>query len=110
MNRVKYIKPWNIGEIVLYKQKELVILDMISYENEGSCNYDRKYKVCRLSELDNISQISEDEFNKLGYWIDISKVSNFPEYIKLDIAPFEIKQEKIYRIRQKTPVIKTRYI
>lgn len=105
-----YISPWNVGDIVIYKGVEIVILNMISYENEGSTCYDRKYKVCELSKLESVSQISESDFNSFGYWINISGKPIFPEYIKTDKPPFEIKSEKIYKFRQKHPVVKVEYI
>lgn len=104
-------KVWYIGDVVKYKGNIIVIIDCKNREDYSSMCYDRDYKVCKLSEIENISEMSEKDFNKLGYWIKVAGNSKFPEYESLDnIAPFEIKEEKIYKIRQKNIVTEIKYI
>lgn len=93
-------KELKIGEVVYNNDMKMVVLDCKNREDIGSCSYDRSYKLCLLEELED-GLFTPEDFEKLGYRVDIRGTS-FP-YIKRveGVAPFEITKVTSYRIRQK---------
>jgi len=86
-----------IGEVVYNNDMEMVVIDCVSYEDIGSCSYDRKYKICTLEEILNKDYILDD----VGTWIQVKGVQ-FPEIKRVEnISPFEITKVASYRVRQK---------
>ena len=94
-----------IGEVVYNNDMKMVIIDFVSREETWSTSYDRKYKLCSLEEIENIMSenrdLSEQEFNNLGHWVEI-KGLKFPDIKRVeDISPFEITSTVKYQFRQK---------
>jgi len=86
-----------IGEVVYNNDIGMVVIDCVSYEDMGSCSYDRKYKVCSLEEIINKDYILDN----VGDWIQVKGV-NFPDIKRVEgIASFEIIKVASYRVRQK---------
>jgi len=90
-------KELEIGEVVYNNDMEMVVIDCKSYEDMGSCSYDRKYKVCLLEEIQNKDYILDE----VGTWIQVKGIE-FPDIKRVEgIAPFEITKVASYRVRQK---------
>ena len=92
-----------IGDVVKYNGKTLVVVDMKNYENIGRCTYDRKYLLCDLDILNATKgMVSLSDLDRYGIWI-IVRGTEFPHITKItDIAPFDIENVECKKIRQKT--------
>lgn len=91
----------SIGEVVYNNDMEMVVIDCKNREDTSSMSYDRSYKICLLSELKGKDTLSQEEFDKLGMWIEI-KGMQFPDIKRVEnVAPFVIKPTTIYKVRQK---------
>ena len=91
-----------IGDVVFNNDMPpMVVIDFKNREDISSMSYDRSYKLCLASELEGKEFISEEDFEKIGYWIEV-RGTKFPDIKRVDnIAPFEINIVKSYKIRQK---------
>jgi len=101
-------KELKIGEVVYNNDMPMVVLDCKNREDIGACSYDRSYKLCLLEELKD-GLFTPEDFEKLGYIIEIRGMS-FPDIKRVEnVAPFEITKVTSYRIRQKQAKIITVY-
>lgn len=86
-----------IGEVVYNNDIPMVVIDCVNYEDYGSMSYDRKYKLCLLSEIKGRMYLVDD----VGMWVTI-KGTKFPEIERVEnVAPFEIEKITAYKVRQK---------
>jgi len=93
-------KELKIGEVVYNNDMPMVVIDMENNEDIDACSYDRTYKLCLLEELKD-GLFTQEDFEKLGYTVEIRGVS-FPDIKRVEnVAPFEITKVTSYRIRQK---------
>lgn len=100
MSKIK-LTDVKVGDVVINNGIKMVVLSIKSNEDMSSCSYDRQYKLCDLDELDFVTLLSQEEFNKLGYWVQL-KGTEVPIVEKCDdIAPFNIKSEVIYNISRR---------
>ena len=99
-----------IGDVIAYNNKEMVIVDMVNHENIGSCAYDRQYLVCDLDYLaQNHGAVILSDIIAHGAWIDVRGI-DFPEFKKIeDAVPFFIEPVKCYTIRPKSAKVITIY-
>lgn len=94
-------KILSVGEVVYNNDMPMVVIAQKIREDISSMSYDRSYKLCSLTELENKEIISEEDFDKLGMWVDV-KGTEFPDIKRVEnVAPFNIKPTKVYRIKQK---------
>lgn len=90
-----------IGDVVKDNDYPVVVIDMINYENDGSCAYDRKYLLCDLDYLiNNQGIITMSDLEQHGRWVTICG-TEFPNIEKVNIAPFSIENIECRMIRQK---------
>lgn len=96
----KYIP--NIGDVILDNGVPHVVICIESYEDVGSCSYDRKYLLCSEDYIKNNQGDSKrSDIEKYGRWL-IIKGTHFPDIQKVnDIAPYNINKIDAYSINQK---------
>lgn len=104
----KYIP--SVGDVVLYNGFPNVVVSMQSYEDYGSCSYDRRYLLCKEEYIkNNQGDIKFSELKRHGEWLSF-KGSSFPEIQKIDdIAPYNIDKIDVYSIIQKVAKMVTIY-
>lgn len=100
----------NIGDVILDNGFPNVVVQMINYEDCGSCGYDRKYLLCEEEYIKNNQGISTiKDLEQHGRWVKISG-SVFPDIQKVDcIAPYNINKLECLQINQKVAKTVTIY-
>jgi Zn ribbon nucleic-acid-binding protein len=100
----------SIGDVVLDNGFPVVVVNMINYEDCGSCGYDRKYLLCKEEYLKNNQGIvTIKDLEQHGRWVSING-SVFPDIQKVDaIAPYNINKIECVKISQKVAKTVTVY-
>ena len=75
-----------IGEVILNNDMPMVVIDFKNRETMASMSYDRGYKLCLLSDLEGKEIISSEDFERLGYWIQVNGMK-FPEIERVKDTP-----------------------
>lgn len=101
----------NIGDVILDDGKPMVVVDIILYKDTGSCGYDRQYLLVDEEWLrDNqTSLLSQADLEEHGRWMYVTG-AYIPDVKSADVAPYAIKQEKCYKVRQKIAKTVTVYV
>lgn len=94
----------NIGDVIQYNGRNMVVIDRVIKENLGDCSYNRKYLLCDYKYLEeNQGIVSKETLESHGTWYHITG-TNFPIITRVtDMAPFEIETVECKKIRQMTP-------
>ena len=104
----KYIP--NIGDVVIDNDIAVVVVKMVSYEDVGSCSYDRKYLLCEENYIrDNQGIITMKDLENNGRWVTIRGME-FPDIQKPERGvPYKINNVEALNITQKTAKTVTVY-
>ena len=97
----KYIPQ--IGDVVLDNNIPMVVVTMKSYEDVGSCGYDRKYFLCEEEYFHKLSgcMTTIEAMDGHGRWVQV-RGTEFPNIKQvMDIAPYEIIPIQGFHVRQK---------
>lgn len=84
----------------------MVVVAMKSYEDAGSCSYDRKYFLCKEEYFHKLSgrMTTIEAMGEHGRWVQIRGVE-FPNIKQvIGIAPYEIIPIQGFHIRQKETI------
>lgn len=96
------MNEFEIGDVVIYNGRSVVVVAMNNHENMGSCSYDREYLLCDLEYLKrNQGIITMSNLTLHGRWVSV-RGTKFPEFEKANVAPFSIEGVECVKIRQKT--------
>lgn len=97
----KYIPQ--IGDVVLDNNIPMVVVTVKSYEDVGSCSYDRKYFLCEEEYFRKLNGYitTIEAMSEHGRWVQVIG-SEFPDIKQVNsIAPYEIIPIQGFHVRQK---------
>jgi hypothetical protein len=88
-----------VGDVVMNNEEKHVVIDYINNEDLNLGEYNRKYKLVPLKDMDVFMDLE-----KSGYWVQIIGTV-FPDIKFCDDDPYEITQCTYIRARQKERVV-----
>lgn len=93
-----------IGDVILWEDERMVVVDLENNESTGDCAYSRKYLLCKeayFAECKEERLISLEQIKQHGKWLEVKGI-NFPKIEQCkDVAPYEVKPIHAYSVRRK---------
>jgi len=102
-----------VGDVIIDKEKNVVVISILNNEEVSSCSYDREYLLCEEEKLNllitDTGVVNTKVLRAASYPIKV-KGLYFPPFTKVpDVAPYEITSIQMYAIRRKTPKLSITY-
>lgn len=95
------MEQFEVGDVIKYSNVVYVVADIKNRETYASLCYDREYLLCDEEFVrKHCGMVTKEDLENDGWWLEV-KGSSFPDYEKVDMAPYDITPVECFNIRQK---------
>ena len=96
----KYIPK--IGDVIYNNGHKVVVVDMRTREDAGSCAYDRDYFLCDYEYISSLrGVVTVEDLRYQGHWVEV-RGEKFPDVeLAKDVPPYAIEKIEAFKFRQK---------